>query len=141
MGNRASKLGLAAAALLATAGAVFWAHWFQSAVRAKGHTHESSIVVFEHGGPIARASSHRSRTRSQVVTPAPSPHPPTPRPPSVTPTPHLPRTVTVKQGDSLWDIAKRVYGDGPRYKDIARENHIPPPYVLSAGEKLRLPRR
>lgn len=33
-----------------------------------------------------------------------------------------PTTYTVKKGDSLWTISKRVYGDGAKYTDIYKKN-------------------
>ncbi len=34
----------------------------------------------------------------------------------------IPQTVVISQGDTLWTIAKRYYGDGSRYSDIYSNN-------------------
>jgi hypothetical protein len=43
---------------------------------------------------------------------------------------------TVKSGDSLWLISKRVYGDGSRYLEIAEKNSIKDPAKISVGQVL-----
>lgn len=47
---------------------------------------------------------------------------------------------TVKEGDFLWDIAVRAYGDGYRWVDIAKVNKLANPDVILAGNTLQLPR-
>ncbi len=42
---------------------------------------------------------------------------------------------TVEQGDTLYSIAWRY---GRDYKELAEANHIPPPYHLQVGQKIRL---
>ncbi|MTD37176.1 peptidoglycan DD-metalloendopeptidase family protein [Erwinia sp. CPCC 100877] len=44
-------------------------------------------------------------------------------------------TWTVKRGDTLWRIA---YSSGSSVKELARLNHLSPPYTLAVGQKLRL---
>ncbi len=36
----------------------------------------------------------------------------------------VPKAVTVQSGDTLWNLAKRYYDDGSRWKDIARANDM-----------------
>ena len=43
---------------------------------------------------------------------------------------------TVKAGDTLWAIAKRVTGDGSNYKAIAKKNNIKDPNKIYVGQKL-----
>lgn len=50
----------------------------------------------------------------------------------------VPKTATVLQGDTLWDIAKRYYDDGSRWKDIAEANGLTEDSV-TAGRKLVIP--
>ena len=50
----------------------------------------------------------------------------------------LPKTYTVRQGDTLWGIACRFYGDGTRWSDLAARNHIGNPRNLQTGVVLTL---
>lgn len=52
-----------------------------------------------------------------------------------------PKSITLKQGDSLWNIACREYGDGSRWKDIAAENGITDDEVrrLQVGKEIVMP--
>lgn len=52
-----------------------------------------------------------------------------------------PKSVTLKQGDSLWNIACREYGDGSRWKDIAAANGITEDEVrrLQVGREIVMP--
>ena len=49
-----------------------------------------------------------------------------------------PRTYTVKQGDTLWDIACRFYGDGTKWGSIAAKNGVADPRKLQVGKVLTL---
>lgn len=49
-----------------------------------------------------------------------------------------PQTYTVKSGDTLWMIAKKMYGDGSKYKDIATLNGISNPNFIKVGQVLKL---
>lgn len=46
---------------------------------------------------------------------------------------------TVVAGDTLWDLAKRFYGDGSLYPRIAKANHISDPDVIRPGQVLQIP--
>ncbi|MCD7110487.1 5'-nucleotidase C-terminal domain-containing protein [Rhizobium sp. DKSPLA3] len=73
------------------------------------------------------------------ATPAPAePAATTPEPAATAPaeTRHI-----VVKGDTLWDIAKSVYGDGETWKTIARANGNPVPERLHVGTELTLPPR
>lgn len=48
-------------------------------------------------------------------------------------------TYKIKKGDTLWSIAKRVYGDGSKYKELAEMNGISNPNKIYAGATLSLP--
>ncbi len=50
----------------------------------------------------------------------------------------IPKTVTAKAGDSLWNLACRYYGDGSRWKDIAAANGMTDD-SLAGGERLVIP--
>jgi nucleoid-associated protein YgaU len=45
----------------------------------------------------------------------------------------------VQRGETLWSIAVRYYGDGQRWRDIARVNDLADGNRLAAGQRLRLP--
>lgn len=48
----------------------------------------------------------------------------------------MPREYTVKPGDSLWMIAKRLTGNGSNYTAIAQKNGIKNPDLIYPGQKL-----
>jgi nucleoid-associated protein YgaU len=49
-------------------------------------------------------------------------------------------TYTVVEGDHLWGIAVRAYGDGFRWVEIAQTNNINNPDLIYPGEQFKLPR-
>ncbi len=49
------------------------------------------------------------------------------------------RYYTVAKGDTLWGIAKKFYGNGSRYQEIARANNIANANVIHVGQKLLIP--
>lgn len=46
---------------------------------------------------------------------------------------------TVVKGDTLWGIAKKYYGNGSRYPEIAKANNIANPDIIYVGQKLLIP--
>ena len=56
----------------------------------------------------------------------------------VTPKPSAKYHTVVKR-DTLWAIAKKYYGDGNKYPEIARANNIANPNIISVGQKLLIP--
>ncbi|KEI16833.1 hypothetical protein Z959_08290 [Clostridium novyi B str. ATCC 27606] len=62
----------------------------------------------------------------------------TQKPRTVTKKPSTGIKYTVKKGDCLWNIAKRFYGNGMRYKSIARKNNIKNPNLIYPGQVLNL---
>lgn len=48
------------------------------------------------------------------------------------------KVVTVKKGDNLWSLCKTHLGDGSLYKAVAKENGIPNPNLIYAGQKIRM---
>ncbi len=46
---------------------------------------------------------------------------------------------TIAKGDTLWSIAKREYGDGQKWKDIADANPGVNPNKLRVGQQITLP--
>lgn len=47
---------------------------------------------------------------------------------------------TVQDGDVLWDIAVRTYGDGYKWQDILKANNLPSTEAIFPGMILQLPR-
>lgn len=47
-------------------------------------------------------------------------------------------SVTVKKGDTLWNICKKYLGDGSKYKEIAKLNKLENPDKIYVGQVLRL---
>lgn len=48
------------------------------------------------------------------------------------------KTYTVKQGDTLWTIAKKSLNDGSKYKDLAALNNIKNPNLIHPGQVIKL---
>jgi nucleoid-associated protein YgaU len=46
----------------------------------------------------------------------------------------------VQEGDSLWKIAVRAYGDGYKWPEIAEENNLRNPNIIVPDQELKLPR-
>lgn len=54
--------------------------------------------------------------------------------------PTVKNTYTVKKGDTLWSIAKKVYGDGSKYTKIASANSdIKNPNLIYVGQVITIP--
>ncbi|WP_457624916.1 CIS tube protein [Persephonella sp.] len=51
----------------------------------------------------------------------------------------FPKKIVVQEGDNLWIIAHREYGDRSKWKDIAKENNISDPEDIEPGRVLILP--
>ena len=49
------------------------------------------------------------------------------------------KTYTIKQGDSLWAIAAREYGDPAFWRPIADKNRIENPRLLEIGREILIP--
>ncbi|WP_066505554.1 LysM peptidoglycan-binding domain-containing protein [Abyssisolibacter fermentans] len=50
----------------------------------------------------------------------------------------IPKTYTVKKGDSLWKIAKKELGNGSKWEEIAKLNNLKANYVIHPGQVLKL---
>lgn len=51
----------------------------------------------------------------------------------------LPTKYTVVEGDDLWKISEKFYGTGYNWTDIAKENNLPSPNLIGAGQELVIP--
>jgi nucleoid-associated protein YgaU len=50
------------------------------------------------------------------------------------------KTYKVAEGDNLWTIAERAYGDGQGWVQLAKANNIPNPDLIMPGTTLTIPR-
>ncbi|BCJ45958.1 hypothetical protein GCM10010168_49060 [Actinoplanes ianthinogenes] len=64
--------------------------------------------------------------------------PPNDEPPA-TPAPAPKKQYTVVKGDTLWSIARMMYGDGKKWKKIADANHIADANKIKVGQRLIIP--
>ena len=46
---------------------------------------------------------------------------------------------TVQRGDTLWGIAKKFYGNGSKYPEIAKANNISNPDIIHTGQVILIP--
>ena len=46
---------------------------------------------------------------------------------------------TINQGDDLWTISEKVYNDGYKWSEIAKENNLENPGLIYEGNKLIIP--
>ena len=46
----------------------------------------------------------------------------------------------VVEGDNLWNISVRAYGDGYKWLELAKVNNIPNPNLIYPDNNLKLPR-
>jgi len=44
----------------------------------------------------------------------------------------------VKAGESLWKIAEKYFGDGEKYRKIAKDNGLSDPYLITEGLELKI---
>lgn len=78
-------------------------------------------------------------TETTWSAPPPPAPPPPPPPPAPKPNPPANRYHTVKKGDTLWDLAKRYYGNPYKWTTIANANQNPDPRKLQIGRNLLIP--
>ena len=81
-----------------------------------------------YGTKVVKVSSNQASVTNQRST-------------TNSPAPKKPTTYTVKSGDSLWNIAKQIYGDGSKYTIIADANKdkITTPNMIHPNQVLTIP--
>lgn len=96
--------------------------------------------------PASNATPPTEAVPPATVTNATLPSKTVPPAPSSTPTTNVPlppppagKTYVVKAGDSLWNIAKKFYGNGFKYALIAETNQVGEANRIYAGMKLVIP--
>lgn len=52
----------------------------------------------------------------------------------------LPTNYEIVQGDHLWGIAEKFYGDGYQWTELAKVNSLANPNLIYAGHKLNIPK-
>lgn len=52
----------------------------------------------------------------------------------------LPGNYTVKEGDTLFAISEKYYGDGYKYIDVAQANNLTNPDQIETGQVLKMPK-
>lgn len=52
----------------------------------------------------------------------------------------LPGNYTVKEGDTLFAISEKYYGDGYKYIDVAQANNLTNPDQIDKGQVLKMPK-
>lgn len=53
---------------------------------------------------------------------------------------NLPGNYTVKEGDTLFAISEKYYGDGYKYAEIAQANNLTNPDQIETGQVLKMPK-
>lgn len=86
--------------------------------------------------PTNQSASH---IESDAMMPPPAPSSTSQQNTTTYPVGKANQTYTVQRGDTLWSIAKRVYGDGKLWEKIAQINGLSNPKQLKVGQKLILP--
>lgn len=129
------RYALIAALTLVVLCLLLWDRWHSPGGPGTAPPPDRTLRVGIGGGapPVTGTVPHSGPSdakRASVDPPAPPPPPPAPPPP---------RTYAVKDGDSLYDIAKRELGSASRAKEIADLNGIGDPTKIRKGQVLKLP--
>lgn len=91
-----------------------------------GYAAEPAEVEFVEPEPISESDAMLPE-EADAIEPLPEPEP------------AEPRIYTIQKGDSYWKIAKAVYGDPMRMKDIEAANPDIDPKKLQIGDEIILP--
>lgn len=91
------------------------------------------------GNPSYTTGGTSSGVGHNDVTPYLPPEKPKPAPSKPKPNNGIKATHTVVSGDTLWDLAKRYYGDYYQWTKIQKANGGIDPYRVPIGKKLLIP--
>jgi DNA-binding SARP family transcriptional activator len=111
----------------ALAGVVFLAVWLRTSAAMEAGASSGAVVAVS-GAPQAALTQG---------APGMEPCPPAPEAEAEPPPPNCVVSYTVVEGDNLWDISRRFYGDGTQYVVIFRMNEG---RVMTTGEPFTNPR-
>ena len=99
-----------------------------------GTTYQELARLNDIAPPYIIHAGEKIKLRETPAQPAPT-SPVTPSKPS-----YDDEIYVVKPLDTLWGIAQEIYGNGWRWPKIAEANGIEPPYIIHAGQTLRIPK-
>ena len=99
-----------------------------------GTTYQELARINDIPPPYIIHAGQKIKLRESPAEPAPT-TPVSPSKPSYTD-----EIYVVRAGDTLWGIAQEKYGNGWRWPAIAEANNILPPYLIKAGQTLRIPK-
>ncbi|GAA4601071.1 LysM repeat protein [Actinoplanes octamycinicus] len=141
--NAIGSLGWLPTGLLAIRNFTITSNWSAQDVEASATA--TSFGPFAVAGKIANGVLSGPPGSIQVIgwllqqLPTLPPNDEVPAAPAPTPAPVPKRQYTVAKGDTLWKIARMMYGDGKRWKKIADANHITDPNKIKVGQRLVIP--
>ena len=97
-------------------------------ISVNGYSHSATVIKTDFGNSLKVSSTNTTQEETSNVPSSPTAD-------------SAKRTYTVKKGDSLWNIAKKYYGDGSQYKKIydANTNKIANPNLIYVGQVLVIP--
>ena len=89
--------------------------------------------------PIADTSPSYAPASEPAFSPAPAAIEPQPLAGPMPSVPSMQASYVIKKNDTLWSIAKQVYGNGQRWQDILAANPGLDPKKLRVGQTIALP--
>ena len=129
-GGEFERYALIAALTLVVLCLLVWDRWHDRGTSGPAPRPDRTLRVEIGGDAPARPATPPAKTEPpHVANNVPPPPPPPPQE----------RTVTVKSGETLSDIARRELGTANRAGEIADMNGIEDPTKLKAGQTLKLP--
>ncbi len=103
----------------------FYGSGFNAYDIAKANKLEEPYTLSDNQILIIPSAAAKQPTQGEITESAPS-------------TQHISEYV-VLQGEYLWQIAEKIYGDGNQMGKLINANNIPYPYNVEAGQKLIVP--
>ncbi len=135
-----SRILVVALLLFVTGSALAWDRTYRRAVAPdRPLPSDDRYMAIEHGGQIVPFESRQELPPAPVHQGRVNPAPVSPEPP---PTPaRSTRKVTVRDSDTLSELAERELGRSSRWREVADLNDLTPPYVIHPGQTLHVPSR